>query len=259
MAKIDRATVSKTRGQFARLAVIINTREPLVSKILIDGRVQRVEYECLPQVCFGCGRLGHTRETCAYAEYQEEKADNSKVAKENECKVSEEKLIDEQFGPWMIVEKRKILPSKTPVIKPNHRNNESMMRGSRFGVLEINDEQTVDVENREHVGEVNRETTDKGIGARKSNTISGGKKQGTKDKGKGIYAGQNVKFNVLKPNNGSKGGTSTKNPFDDGATMGIKLSQKIMPLSRSRQWVMAWTKTSTLPLKWPRGKESTGI
>lgn len=29
-----------------------------------DGRIQRVEYEALPTVCFGCGKYGHTSSSC---------------------------------------------------------------------------------------------------------------------------------------------------------------------------------------------------
>ncbi|KAH1073529.1 hypothetical protein J1N35_025857 [Gossypium stocksii] len=42
VAKIDQNTKNRSRGQFARLAVFVNLDQPLVSKIVIDGRIQQV-------------------------------------------------------------------------------------------------------------------------------------------------------------------------------------------------------------------------
>ncbi|KAG8493286.1 hypothetical protein CXB51_010840 [Gossypium anomalum] len=38
---------------------------PLVSKILINGNTQIIEYENLPVVCFKCGCYNYTKETCS--------------------------------------------------------------------------------------------------------------------------------------------------------------------------------------------------
>lgn len=67
VTKIDRNTDARTRGQFARLAVFVDLNQPLISKIRIDGHIQRVKYESLPIVCFGCGRYGHRREACVFS------------------------------------------------------------------------------------------------------------------------------------------------------------------------------------------------
>ena len=40
----------------------LNLKKPLVSQFLMDGRVQRVEYEDLPMICFQCGRYSHVSE-----------------------------------------------------------------------------------------------------------------------------------------------------------------------------------------------------
>ncbi|MBA0732512.1 hypothetical protein Gogos_016599 [Gossypium gossypioides] len=47
IAKIDRNTDSKVRGKFARLAVFVDLRLPLISNIKIDDQIQCVEYESL--------------------------------------------------------------------------------------------------------------------------------------------------------------------------------------------------------------------
>ncbi|KAL4361200.1 hypothetical protein GQ457_04G029180 [Hibiscus cannabinus] len=64
VVKLDFQTDNGRRGRFARIAVKINLRCPLVSKIIVNGRIQLVEYESLPVVCFGCGLYGHTQELC---------------------------------------------------------------------------------------------------------------------------------------------------------------------------------------------------
>ncbi|MBA0743396.1 hypothetical protein Gogos_006079 [Gossypium gossypioides] len=56
IAKLDFNTDSKARGKYARMAVYVNLGKPLLSQVLINGNIQRIEYESLPVVCFSCGR-----------------------------------------------------------------------------------------------------------------------------------------------------------------------------------------------------------
>lgn len=67
MAKIDHNTDTRIRGQFAKMAIFVDLNQPLISRIKIDGRIQKVEYESLPVVCFGCGKYGHHRDSCVYS------------------------------------------------------------------------------------------------------------------------------------------------------------------------------------------------
>lgn len=55
---------NNVRGRFARMVVYVNLDEPLISQVLVTGKVQRVEYEFLPIVCFHFGRYGHIKEMC---------------------------------------------------------------------------------------------------------------------------------------------------------------------------------------------------
>lgn len=52
-------------GKFAKMAMCINLRKPLVSQILVNGAVQRVEFELLPFIYFSCERFGHSKEMCS--------------------------------------------------------------------------------------------------------------------------------------------------------------------------------------------------
>ncbi|KAH9783624.1 DUF4283 domain-containing protein [Citrus sinensis] len=62
--RIDSNTASSARGRFARIAVHISLAKPLVSQFVLDGKVQKVEYEGLPVICFTCERYGHSSSSC---------------------------------------------------------------------------------------------------------------------------------------------------------------------------------------------------
>lgn len=64
VTKLDFNTDSKTQGRYAHIAVYVNLGRPLISKILINGSPQTIEYENLPVVCFKCGCYGHITENC---------------------------------------------------------------------------------------------------------------------------------------------------------------------------------------------------
>ncbi|KAK9105065.1 hypothetical protein Scep_021909 [Stephania cephalantha] len=49
---------------FSRMAVVLNLTKSLKSKIVVDGKLQRVDYERLPLVCYKCARYGHVVENC---------------------------------------------------------------------------------------------------------------------------------------------------------------------------------------------------
>lgn len=62
--KIDANIDGGRRGYFARLVVSVDLRKPLVSKIWINGKLQRVEYEALPHICFQCEKIRDGSENC---------------------------------------------------------------------------------------------------------------------------------------------------------------------------------------------------
>ena len=63
--RIDYNTETTTWGKFARIAVEIPLDKPLVSQIMLDGKVQKVDYENLPAICFLCGKYGHVVGSCS--------------------------------------------------------------------------------------------------------------------------------------------------------------------------------------------------
>ncbi|CAN1324628.1 hypothetical protein LINPERPRIM_LOCUS33174 [Linum perenne] len=62
--KIDFNTQQAERGKFARIAIEIDLNEAIPPVVLLDGDIQKVEYENLPTLCFGCGRVGHDSKAC---------------------------------------------------------------------------------------------------------------------------------------------------------------------------------------------------
>ncbi|KAK9027648.1 hypothetical protein V6N11_067473 [Hibiscus sabdariffa] len=62
--KIDLQTDNGRYGRFARLAVSLNLHHPHISKLIINGHTQVVEYESRPTVCFSCGIYGHLKDIC---------------------------------------------------------------------------------------------------------------------------------------------------------------------------------------------------
>ncbi|KAH1097120.1 hypothetical protein J1N35_014041 [Gossypium stocksii] len=52
------------RGRFVRLAVYVDLRKPLVSKVQINAHLQRVEYKALPNIYFQCGMYRHAVDVC---------------------------------------------------------------------------------------------------------------------------------------------------------------------------------------------------
>ncbi|KAK8574825.1 hypothetical protein V6N12_062503 [Hibiscus sabdariffa] len=91
VVKIDYQTDSGRRGRFACLAIKVDLRKPLVSKIIINGIVQLIEYESLP--------LQPTDQDVS-------------VDAESVAIVTSKTAVDKSlYGPWMVVEP---LPRRVP-------------------------------------------------------------------------------------------------------------------------------------------------
>ncbi|MBA0866591.1 hypothetical protein Goshw_022660 [Gossypium schwendimanii] len=65
MVKLDVHMDCARRGRFALLAICVDLRKPLVSKVRINGRLQQVEHEALPNIFFKCGLYGHKADLCS--------------------------------------------------------------------------------------------------------------------------------------------------------------------------------------------------
>ncbi|MBA0826521.1 hypothetical protein Goarm_011365 [Gossypium armourianum] len=97
--RIDARTDAAPKGRFARLAVSVDLKKPLVSKVRINGRIQIVEYEGLPNICLSCGLFGHTSLLCT--ENKSPAAEDATVAGGSEVENLglQSRVEEEAFGP----------------------------------------------------------------------------------------------------------------------------------------------------------------
>lgn len=62
--RVDAHTAANSRASFARICVQVDLKRPLVTKLKISKHRQRVQYEGITALCFGCGRIGHRIDEC---------------------------------------------------------------------------------------------------------------------------------------------------------------------------------------------------
>ncbi|XP_065630884.1 uncharacterized protein LOC136068109 [Quercus suber] len=104
--RIDSFTASETRGGYARLCVQIDLEKPLISSIRVGRLVQKVLYEGISSLCFCCGKLGHKQDSCGLKRKEPNSENVAGVTLENN-EASGEVQSDFNYGPWMVVTRKK--------------------------------------------------------------------------------------------------------------------------------------------------------
>ncbi|ESR42059.1 hypothetical protein CICLE_v10013460mg, partial [Citrus x clementina] len=143
--KIDYNMELATRGKFACIAVEVSLESPLISQFLLDGRIQRVEYEALPTICFGCGKYGHTSSSCldklilkARGEKMNDMALGETTKGNSDVSPAVVTLDNPRFGLWVIMAKKgnyRGNNGRADAKEPNQNSFGKQSVGSRFGVL----------------------------------------------------------------------------------------------------------------------------
>ncbi|KAH9791203.1 DUF4283 domain-containing protein [Citrus sinensis] len=145
MVNIDYNTESATRGKFARIAVEVAFNKPFVSQFLLDGKIQKVEYESLPHICFQCGTYGHFRELCPKRSLENdsqgvgvETVTDANSKGDAAVGMGSTSGNNPKFGPWMAVTRK----GKNRRVKESANlrdhvlgNWNSFGKESRYGVL----------------------------------------------------------------------------------------------------------------------------
>ncbi|MBA0579032.1 hypothetical protein Gorai_021299 [Gossypium raimondii] len=110
VAKLDMNIDNRAKGRFTRMNVYVNLDKPLVSQILINGKIQRAKYEFLKTVCFHCGRYGHVKDAYPFRVSKPNSEKNSPPFKMLLEAVS--MVIDgmgengKTYKPWILLEKK---------------------------------------------------------------------------------------------------------------------------------------------------------
>ena len=102
---IDRDTLNRSKGRFARICVKIDLSKPLLPCIKVNGVEKKIEYEGLHLICFRCGMYGHDLDHCSFANNDTENMIiPDKVVKEQSPLTNGSDA--EPYGEWMVVQRR---------------------------------------------------------------------------------------------------------------------------------------------------------
>ncbi|PPR85407.1 hypothetical protein GOBAR_AA35285 [Gossypium barbadense] len=104
VTKIDKQANAVRRGRFACLAVSVDLRKSLVSKVKINERIQCVEYESLLNVCFKRGLYGHNTDWCMANNEPLPDCQANWGAHTNIVEGLQKQVEKEAFEPWMLIE-----------------------------------------------------------------------------------------------------------------------------------------------------------
>ncbi|XP_028767839.1 uncharacterized protein LOC114725488 [Neltuma alba] len=145
-------TSCQLRGHYARICVLVDLGEQLMSGFSLDGEEYYLEYEGLHMLCSNCGIYGHRSEVCPKREKKQRAEGNPNPRatqmnpKEQEGVVIHERKITQD--QWRVVQK----PRRQRRVKENRGEaNRSEKAGSRFGVLDDVEEQWHEAEHNENV------------------------------------------------------------------------------------------------------------
>ena len=120
--RIDSHTAMEARGKYARLCIQIDLNKPLINTVIIGRFEQAVAYEGIHRLCFSCGRVGHKIYGCPYTIREglnplaaTEKGQEIHDDQDAGCtsgggstpNVCEEKDAEGQYGPWMVVRRKR--------------------------------------------------------------------------------------------------------------------------------------------------------
>ncbi|KAJ8900005.1 hypothetical protein K2173_024117 [Erythroxylum novogranatense] len=104
--RVDSISEVATKTRFAHIAVCVDLRKALPSKIKINGRFQRIEYDSLPFLCFKCDNCPRNNVGVVQGAVQVDKGKSTMPR----AQVTLEELVKwvktEEYGSWMVVKRQ---------------------------------------------------------------------------------------------------------------------------------------------------------
>ncbi|PPD73667.1 hypothetical protein GOBAR_DD29407 [Gossypium barbadense] len=95
------------------MVVFVDLEKPLTSQVLINGRLQRVEFEALPEICFSYGKYGYLKSLCISSltdrnSHGGEENSKSSLSSGTTLVKKMDVLLKtgEAFDSWMVVERK---------------------------------------------------------------------------------------------------------------------------------------------------------
>ncbi|KAK3204901.1 hypothetical protein Dsin_018947 [Dipteronia sinensis] len=105
--KVDPITESQAKGRFARICVELDISQPLKNVLEVEDRCIRVEYENLGLICFQCGCVGYSKESCmeGIGNHKEMVKAHGPVSGSdtNNGDIGSSGVKNDTFSPWMQV------------------------------------------------------------------------------------------------------------------------------------------------------------
>ncbi|KAJ8422859.1 hypothetical protein Cgig2_012713 [Carnegiea gigantea] len=110
--RVDDTTTNVKKGQYIQMSIEVDLSKSLLSKIRLNGRIWRIQYDSLHMICFKCGKHCHTEENCPTHPSSHDhltegrNACNARSeANEHPRKPEEETTIETSYGSCMMVKK----------------------------------------------------------------------------------------------------------------------------------------------------------
>ncbi|CAL1398876.1 unnamed protein product [Linum trigynum] len=244
--KLDYHTQHQQRAKFSRMAVEVDLSKPLVPRIRLDGRWQKVEFENIPVVCFECGKVGHTKITCPLICQNRSDAEGQGRLPSPISDAGVEVSGDVAgFGPWMLVTRKSRRNQREGTGHGNSDLKSPAYNGHKAGNSGKGDEDGK--ESLENPPKMQNGKLGKAVGS------SAGKKEDVK-KGKApiVNSVETTEKGVLgpRPNAGDQASRSTKPKNDlEASTSATEGPQK----GRSNKWVASKTHDGPSSVSSPSG------
>lgn len=122
----------------------------------MDGKVQKVEYEGLPVICYQCGKYGHNSIACPDKQNLNRANDGNSesiplinVAVDKDGAPAMANNSREKFGPWMVVTRKgktKVVVDKENISDSERNQQNNFSIASRFSALSDNPDTNAVVE-----------------------------------------------------------------------------------------------------------------